>query len=159
MHIRTFQPSDLPALIDLTVETFRVLFEDKLPELIGPDVFTHDHGDWQGDYRREVPTLHDPDDDKFVILAEEDGQILGYVARSLDSTRTGRLEMVAVHPRAQRHGIGTTLCRQAIDELRRQGAVVVHVGTGGDAFHAPARHLYESLGFVGWPVVDYAQAL
>lgn len=36
---------------------------------------------------------------------------------------------------------------------------VVHVGTGGDDFHAPARGLYEALGFSGLPVVDYTQAL
>lgn len=159
MQIRTFHPSDLPALIDLTIETFRVLFEDDLPDLLGPGVFAHDHGDWQNDYRHEVPTLHDPGNDKFVIVAEEEGQILGYVGWQLDDNRSGRLEMVAVHPNAQRRGVATALCRRAVEELRRHGAAVVHIGTGGDAFHAPARRLYESLGFVGWPVVDYAKAV
>ena len=35
---------------------------------------------------------------------------------------------------------------------------MVHVGTGGDPFHASARRLYESLGFYGYPVVDYTRA-
>ncbi len=159
MQIRTFQKSDLPILIDLTIEAFRVLFEDDLPDLIGSEVFAHDHGDWQNDYRREVPTLHDPGSDKFVIVSEEAGQILGYVGWNLDGSGTGRLEMVAVHPDAQRRGVATALCLHAVEELRRRGAVVVHIGTGGDDFHAPARRLYESLGFIGWPVVDYAKAL
>jgi hypothetical protein len=46
-----------------------------------------------------------------------------------------------------------------LDELRRRQVTVVHIGTGGDAFHAPARRLYESLGFTGYPVVDYTRAL
>jgi ribosomal protein S18 acetylase RimI-like enzyme len=64
-----------------------------------------------------------------------------------------------VHPTAQRRGVGKALCRDALDRLRDQGVAVVHVGTGGDAFHTPARGLYESLGFRGWPVVDYSKAL
>jgi hypothetical protein len=42
------------------------------------------------------------------------------------------------------------------------GRILGYVGwnvTGGDGFHAPARRLYESLGFTGWPVVDYARTL
>lgn len=159
MKIRTFQTSDLPVLIDLTIETFRALFEDDLPDLISPDVFAHDHADWKNDYRREVPTLHDPDRNKFVIIAEDEGHILGYLGWNLDPSGSGRLEMVAVHPRAQRRGVATALCRQAVDELGRHGAAVVHIGTGGDSFHAPARRLYESLGFIGYPVVDYTKAL
>ena len=35
---------------------------------------------------------------------------------------------------------------------------VVSLGTGGDWFHAPARGLYESLGFHPVPVVYYLRA-
>jgi ribosomal protein S18 acetylase RimI-like enzyme len=64
-----------------------------------------------------------------------------------------------VHPTAQRRGVGTLLCRNAVERLHVRGVAVVHIGTGGDAFHAPPRRLYESLGFRGWPVVDYTKAL
>ena len=60
MHIRDFQPDDLPALIDLTIHAFRPLFEVDLPTLLDPAVFAHDHGTWAEDYRRDVPTFHDP---------------------------------------------------------------------------------------------------
>lgn len=43
--------------------------------------------------------------------------------------------------------------------MRARGVAVVHVGTGGDVFHAPARALYESLGFSAYPVVDYTCSL
>jgi ribosomal protein S18 acetylase RimI-like enzyme len=67
--------------------------------------------------------------------------------------------MVALHPTAQRRGVGTLLCRNAVERLHVRGVAVVHIGTGGDAFLAPPRRLYESLGFRGWPVVDYTKAL
>jgi ribosomal protein S18 acetylase RimI-like enzyme len=59
--------------------------------------------------------------------------------------------MVAVHLIAQRRGVGTALCRDVVERPRGRGVTVVHIGTGGDAFHAPARRLYESLGFTDIP--------
>jgi ribosomal protein S18 acetylase RimI-like enzyme len=159
MDIRDFQEHDLPALIDLTIEAFRPLFETHLPDALSPQVFAHDHGAWEADYRQEVPTFHDPGSDRFVTLAEEQGRLLGYVGWTITHGDSGRLEMVAVHPEAQRLGVGTALCREVLDRLHGRGVAVVHIGTGGDAFHAPARRLYESLGFTGWPVVDYTRAL
>ena len=159
MNIRDFSASDLPGLVDLTIEAFRPLFEQHLPDQLTPRVFSHDHGDWEGDYRKEVPTFHDPTNDRFITLAEEERQFLGYVGWNITEGDSGRLEMVAVHPTAQRRGVGTALCRDVVEKLRSRGATVVHIGTGGDAFHAPARRLYESLGFTGYPVVDYTKAL
>ena len=71
----------------------------------------------------------------------------------------GRLQMVAVHPDARRRGVGTAVCRAALDRLRHRGVSVVHVGTGGDPFHASARRLYESLGFTAYQVVDYTRSI
>lgn len=162
MHIRDFQPDDLPALIDLTIEAFRPLFEIDLPALLDPAVFAHDHRTWADDYRREVPTLHDPEANRFIVLAEEtdgDGSPLGYVGWQVNPDGSGRLQMVAVHPDARRRGVGTAVCRAALDRLTQRGVTVVHVGTGGDPFHASARRLYESLGFYGYPVLDYTRAL
>ena len=162
MHIRDFQPDDLPALIDLTIEAFRPLFEIDLPALLDPAVFAHDHRTWADDYRREVPTLHDPEANRFIVLAEEtdgDGSPLGYVGWQVNPDGSGRLQMVAVHPDARRRGVGTAVCRAALDRLTQRGVTVVHVGTGGDPFHASARRLYESLGFYGYPVMDYTRAI
>ena len=162
MHIRDSQPADLPALIDLTIEAFRPLFEVDLPTLLDPVVFANDHGTWMDDYRREVPTLSDPGSDRFIVLAEESTgarRPLGYVGWQVNPDGSGRLQMVAVHPDARRRGVGSAVCRAALDRLRQRGVSVVHVGTGGDTFHGPARRLYESLGFTGYPVVDYTRSL
>ena len=43
--------------------------------------------------------------------------------------------------------------------MREHPLEVVSLGTGGDWFHAPARALYESMGFYPVPVVYYLRAL
>ncbi|MGL3200281.1 MULTISPECIES: GNAT family N-acetyltransferase [Curtobacterium] len=158
MLIRDCTPADLPALTDLTIEVFRPLFTTSLPA-VRPEVTAHDHGRWEDDYRAEVPALLAPHEDRFVTLAEEDGRPLGYVGWNVTGGTSGRLELVAVHPDARRRGIARTLCVEVVHRLRERGVRVVHIGTGGDPFHAPARALYESLGFVAYPTVDYARAL
>ena len=161
MHVREFQPADLPALVDLTIEAFRPLFETDLPQHLDPLVYAHDHAGWKESYRRDVPALHNPGAERFITLAEdaESGRLLGYVGWHVAPDRSGRLEMVAVHPTARRQGVGAAVCRAALMILKQRGVTVVHIGTGGDAFHAPARRLYESLGFSGYPLVDYTRAL
>ena len=159
MDIREFQEPDLPALIDLTIEAFRPLFDRYWPDLMSPKVFAHDHADWEAGYRLEVPALHDPQRNRFVTLAEVRGRILGYVGWNVTNGDSGRLKMVAVHPECQGRGVGTALCRFVLDRMPARGVVVTHIGTGGDDFHARARRLYESLGFRGMPVVDYTKAL
>jgi ribosomal protein S18 acetylase RimI-like enzyme len=158
MLIRNCTTSDIPALIDLTIATFRPLFTGSLIDL-RPEVTEHDHGRWEDDYRAEVPSLFAPEEDRFITLAEEDGQVLGYVGWNVTNKTSGRLEMVAVHPDARRQGVARLLCTSVITRLQQRGVTVVHIGTGGDAFHAPARALYESLGFIPYPTVDYARAI
>jgi hypothetical protein len=43
--------------------------------------------------------------------------------------------------------------------MRDAGVEVASIGTGGDDFHAPARALYESLGFTPFPAVNYTKAI
>jgi ribosomal protein S18 acetylase RimI-like enzyme len=162
MHIRDGQHTDLSALTDLTIAAFAPLFESDLPRLLDPLVYAHDHSDWKDRYRRQVPALLDPGADRFITLAEEaedSGRPLGYVGWQVDADGSGRLQLVAVHPGARRRGVGSAVCRAALAQLKQRGVSVVHVGTGGDAFHASARSLYESLGFTGYPVVDYTRAI
>jgi ribosomal protein S18 acetylase RimI-like enzyme len=158
MHIRDCTPLDLPALIDLTIETFRPLLAGSMVRM-RPAVTAHDHANWEDDYRHEVPSLLNPAENRFITLAEDDGGPLGYVGWNITDDSSGRLEMVAVQQRARRQGIARALCTTVLRELDDRGVAVVHIGTGGDDFHAPARALYESLGFTPYPTVDYARAL
>jgi GNAT superfamily N-acetyltransferase len=71
------------------------------------------------------------------------------------STRPGS----SIDPDHQRHGIGSELTDAAIEWIRAAGLPVAVVETGGDEGHAPARDLYEKVGFTPLPIVRYFKAL
>ncbi|PZG21751.1 GNAT family N-acetyltransferase [Nonomuraea aridisoli] len=160
MHIRPFVPDDLARLTELTIETFRPFYEDYFRPLVGAVVFANQHGDWRGDYGRQVAELHDPHRHRYVAVAEIADTIAGYVAWSVDPDRhSGVVTLLAVSDRHRRHHVGTALCEHSFADMRARGAEVVEIGTGGDPFHAPARALYESLGCTPLPVTVYYRRL
>lgn len=161
MYIRPFQPSDLPALVDLTIEVFGPFYEQSFRAMVPPAVYEHQHGHWADDYRDSVPKLHAPERGKQVAVAESgDGQLVGYVGWHIDQGRRhGQIDPLAVRESHRRNGLGRALCEHAISAMREHALEVVSVGTGGDQFHAPARALYESMDFYPVPVVYYLRAL
>jgi ribosomal protein S18 acetylase RimI-like enzyme len=160
MEIRPFQPDDLPHLIALTIETFGPFYEDSFRSQLGDVVFSHQHGSWREDYRSQVPALHDPDNGRVVAVADSGGSIVGYVAWKVDTARKhGEIDIVAVSADNRRHRTGTSLCEHALANMKAAGVEVVALGTGGDRFHAPARALYEKLGFTSFPGTYYFKAI
>ncbi|MDX3645655.1 GNAT family N-acetyltransferase [Streptomyces sp. MB09-02B] len=161
MLIRAYARDDLARLTELTIDTFRPFFEDSVGPMLDGLVLTTLHADWRGDYRELVPTLHDPAEHKYVAVAESaDGAIAGYVAWQADLVRHhGEITLLAVDERHRGDGTGTALCEHAFADLRGRGTKLVEIGTGGDAFHAPARALYESLGCVLFPTAHYYRRL
>ena len=160
MNIRPYADSDLPRLTDLTIETFGPFYEDGFRPVVGEAIFENQHGHWRDDYRAQVPTLHEPDSRKYVAVAEDATSIVGYVAWNFDlEHENGRIEILAVSARHRRHGVGTRLCQHAFADLKERGIQVVVIGTGGDAFHSPARALYSSLGCTPYPVTVYYKRL
>ncbi|MDA3645071.1 GNAT family N-acetyltransferase [Saccharopolyspora indica] len=160
MDIRPLDPADPPALLDLAVTAFGPFFEDSFRPHVGETVFANRHGDWREDYRRHLAGLHDPDGGKFAAVARADGQVAGFVGWVLQATeRHGEIDILAVSPAHRRLGIGAALAEHAMAHLRAAGVEVISIGTGGDDFHAPARALYESLGFTPFPNVSYTKAV
>ncbi|HEX6352685.1 GNAT family N-acetyltransferase [Actinophytocola sp.] len=160
MRIRPFVPDDLARLIELTIDAFRPFYEESFRPLVGEVVFANQHGDWRADYHVLVAGLHDPAQHKHVAVAETGDAVAGYVAWSVDpARRNGTITMLAVDAAHRRHHAGTALCEHAFAQLRAEGAEVVEIGTGGDAFHAPARALYERLGCTALPVTVYYRQL
>jgi ribosomal protein S18 acetylase RimI-like enzyme len=160
MHIRSYVDADLTRLVDLTIDTFGPFYEESFRPLVGELIFARQHGDWRGDYRRQVPGLHDPAGHKYVAVAERDGVPAGYVAWHLDLPRgQATIELLAVAREHRRSNIATALCEHAFTAMRAAGAEYVEIGTGGDPFHAPARAFYESLGCVQLPVAVYFREL
>jgi ribosomal protein S18 acetylase RimI-like enzyme len=238
MPVRPFHPDDLPALVALTIETFRPFYEDQVRPAYGERLFRLHHGDWRQDYEREVPALHDPATGHWIAVAEAAtepagseasaepagsrtaaeaaagtagsrtpatgpahsrtaatepthsctaateptrsrtaatgparsrtaaaepaGTPVGLVAWSVSPTRPdhGRIELLAVAAAHRGAGHGRHLCDHALAALRAAGAKVVEIGTGDqDHFHAPARALYETLGFLKVPIAGYITTL
>lgn len=156
MRIRPFVDSDLETLIDLTIQTFRPFYEDYMQTLLGDEVFAHQHGQWEQDYREEVPGLHDPAAGKHVAVAEIDQTIAGFVGwQPSERPKSGEVYILAVSSSHRREAVGRRLCQHAIQEMKATGVEVVGIGTGEDAFHASARALYESLGFTKIPMAGY----
>ena len=161
MQIRPLEVDDYPATIELLVETFRPFFQDYVRPLLGEKVFQHQHGRWEQDYRDELPTLHAPETNRHAVVAHlADGAITGLVSWRLDGIpHHGQVYLLAVSPLHRRQHIGRRLCEHAIGHMRASGVEVVGIGTGGDPFHAPARALYEGLGFTQIPVAVYLGAI
>ncbi len=160
MHIRSYVDADLARLVELTIDTFGPFYEESFRPLVGDLIFTRQHGDWRGDYRRQVPGLHDPAAHKYVAVAVDDDVPAGYVAWHLDTARRqATVEILAVAREYRRSSIATALCEHAFAAMRAEGAEYVEIGTGGDDFHAPARAFYESIGCVKLPVAVYFREL
>ena len=127
---------------------------------MGETVFHDRHGGWRADYRRYLAAVHDPVRGRYAAVAVSGDTIAGYVAWLVDTAeRHGEIDMLAVAAASRGRQHGRRLAEHAIDAMKSAGAEVVTIGTGGDPFHAPARALYESLGFTPFPNVLYAKAV
>jgi ribosomal protein S18 acetylase RimI-like enzyme len=82
--------------------------------------------------------------DQLLFVAEQAQQLVGSVMAGYDGHR-GWLYSVAVHPRLRRRGIGTSLVRHAIEQLRRLGCVKVNLQVR--ATNSAVVAFYRSLGF------------
>jgi ribosomal protein S18 acetylase RimI-like enzyme len=72
----------------------------------------------------------------------DDGRLVGWVAVISDNLRHAFLVDVMVDPDFQRQGIGTTLVRRAVEEMRARGITLIHVDCTPE--HAK---FYEGCGF------------
>jgi len=93
--------------------------------------------------------------ESFVVATAAD-DVAGFMVLMQDQHESlGLIEMIAVHPEHQRRGHARALMEFAIQRFRGQGLKLINVGTGGDPGHAPARALYEAVGFIGVPLTNY----
>jgi ribosomal protein S18 acetylase RimI-like enzyme len=159
MDVRPFRPADLDRLLELTISTFGPFCEESFRGIVGDTVMANQHGNWRED-QQKWQDLHDPDNGKFVVVAEDHDEIVGFIAWAMyPDKRNGEIEMLAVESTHRRHHVASALCAHVFDDLRSHGIEVVSLGTGGDEFHAPARAFYDSLGMSPLPVVVYYRML
>lgn len=85
-----------------------------------------------------------------VLVAEADGQVIGFVALSFSPTLTGPkawVDDIVVEPDHRRQGIGAALLEAAVRRARQRSCAYLLVDTAKG--NPPARAFYEAYGFEG----------
>lgn len=157
-EIRPLDPADLDAVVDLSLLAWEPVFVS-FEQILGTGIFDKLYRPhWRGAQAASVrKNCLDAGAESFV--ATDDDDIVGFLVLMQDRDESlGMIEMIAVHPDHQRRGHGRALMEFAIQQLREQGLELINVGTGGDPGHAPARALYEALGFTGIAGASYFMA-
>jgi GNAT superfamily N-acetyltransferase len=159
LHIRPFADRDLDAIVQFSLLAWEPVFT-AWEQILGSELYPIAiYEDWRASQQEGVEKVCQNKNIR-TWVAEVDGRPVGFVSYELDDkTKTGEVQMLAVHPEHQNHGIGTELNRFALDKFREAGMKLAVVGTGGDPGHAPARRSYEKAGYTGLPLMRYYQAL
>jgi len=159
LQIRPVSHRDIEGVIQLSLLAWVPVFTS-FKQVLGAQIYTALYPDWQKQ-QREVVERVCKDDDRFtVFVAQLDETVAGFIAYALNSDdQTGEVELLAVHPDYQNHGIGTALNTFVLEKMKESGITLAVVGTGGDPGHAPARRSYEKAGYTALPLVRYYKAL
>jgi GNAT superfamily N-acetyltransferase len=158
--IRPFRESDLDAIVELSLRAWDPVFES-LRTILGEAIFSRLHQpEWRAVQAEAVRSSCTSEElDVFVAVADE--RPVGFATVALNAFHEGMgvVDMIAVDPEFQRHGIATALMNRAADHMRERGMDLAVVETGGDPGHAPARAMYEASGYTTLPVVRYLKLL
>ena len=156
-RLRPYVDSDWAAVLDLCLLAFTPVCESRTP---GSGSLAHVRPDWRTSIRRHLRSLTRTDGRGRLLVAEVRGSVVGVVHYEVDAdAHTGNIGVSAVHPARQGKGIGTLMYDHVLDAMRAQGVLYATADTEGVASHAPARRVYEKLGFVAVPMVHYYKSL
>ena len=159
-QIRPLTSPDLEAVVALSLLAWEPVFVS-FENILGTAIFDRLYRpEWRSAQATAVEEVCLAEAIEFFVLVTSADEVAGFVAlRQENDSATGVIEMIAVHPQHQRRGHARALMEYAKQHLRNQGLALINVGTGGDPGHAPARALYEEVGFTGVPLVNYYMAI
>lgn len=159
MHIRRIQAHETEEVVTLSLLAWAPVF-GSFEQVLGAEIYERLYPDWRASQRATVEQLCRESESNHTWIADQDGAVAGFVTYELNtSDRTGEIQLLAVHPDHQNHGIGTELSNFALAKMKEAGMRLAIVGTGGDPGHAPARRSYEKAGFTALPLVRYYKDL
>jgi ribosomal protein S18 acetylase RimI-like enzyme len=142
MLIRTYRPSDLEALRQLTVDAFQgVSIDQNIEKHFGP---VHGH-DWRWRKARHIDAdvAANPEG---VFVAEEDARVIGYVTTRVDrEAGIGHIPNLAVASDARGLGLGRRLIDHALDYFRSLALTHAKIETLDQ--NPIGQHLYPACGF------------
>lgn len=160
--IRPMRAAEHEEVVELAVRIWAPVFAS-VNGALGPELARLLHGeDWREHQRLDTRRILESDSpDSMAWVGERQGRLLGFCAAAVvDPDRSiGEVRIVGVVPEEQRTGCATQLVDTATSWLAERGMKVAYISTGGDAGHAPARHLYERLGFTLFPSAQYFRTL
>lgn len=157
LRIRPFKKNDLNDLVQLTLLAFEPIFTS-FEQILGPKIYPIIYPDWRKRQAEGVEKLST--NEKINLwVAQADGKVIGFIAYELYEDKTGEVQLLAIHPEHQNHGIGTALNTFALQKMKEGGMKLAVVATGGDESHAPARKSYEKAGYTPLPLVRYYKDL
>ena len=158
MKIRPYMDHDWQSVLDICFLAFAPIHQS-FENLLGTDLFRLVYPDWRGSHERYLRSLTNTEKDR-LFVAEHDGAAVGFIHYEVSADgQSGKIGLNAVHPAHQRKGVGTVMYAHVLDIMQSVGVKYAHVGTGGDASHAPARRAYEKCGFVPLPLMRYYKKL
>ena len=159
MHIRPYQPTDLPAILELSLLAWEPVFT-AWQRILGPSLYpVAISPDWRKTQKEGVEKVC-TDPKIMTWVAETEAEVIGFISYEInETTKTGEVMLLAVHPAYQNDGTGTELNLLALQKFKESGMKLAVVGTGGDEGHAPARRSYEKAGYTGLPLVRYYKEL
>jgi GNAT superfamily N-acetyltransferase len=112
-------------------------------------------------YDDEIARVAHRDPRSLVVVAEDDGRVVGCLTYAADHTNAdaehddagaATFRFFAVDPSAQGRGVGEAMVQWVFDQARRDGKQRVHIHTL-TVMHG-AQRLYERLGFLRLPEDD-----
>lgn len=156
--IRQMRDDEVTIVQEFTVRAFIPVFES-FANILGAQIFARLYPDWRKVQADLVVTFQN-DETMTNWVADVEGRLAALMTTKLnEETETGEVVFLLVDPEYQNRGIGTQLNFFALDLFREGGMKLAAVSTGGDISHAPARHAYEKVGYIGIPSVYYVQSL
>lgn len=159
ISLRPHEPSDLTALIDLSIRAWADV-EGSIDGLLGSPLDRLATPSWPSHHTAMVTEACESPDVSVVVAEDSVGTILGFVSCTIHPETAamsdyGEITLIAVDPSGRELGIGRRLLDHAVSALEERGAPVIMVSTGGDDGHTPARGLYEAAGFTRLPLAQY----
>jgi GNAT superfamily N-acetyltransferase len=153
-----YESAHLPGVVALSLTAWAPVFAS-IERAMEPAAYRHLHPDWRVTQRRAVEEACTSSAMQTWVAIAEAAPIGFVVAKYHADAAMGEIYMVAVDPASQRRGVAIAFMTVAADVLKRRGAAVLMVDTGGDPGHEPARRTYERAGFRALPVVRYFRML
>jgi ribosomal protein S18 acetylase RimI-like enzyme len=144
--VREFVRGDEAECVSLGLEAFGPV-HSSMEQQYGSDLFDRLRPDWQSAQAEMIEFLCNAEDKRTFVAVRQDS-VVGFIVATPDTaTGLASVDIVAVHPNEQRSGIGSSLMRQSLDDLRQSGMVYVQAYLRDFPGHDPARHLFEKTGF------------